>query len=98
MKNGDLVTLCLPHWDKKNGYFICRVRKYLNHRQIEQTQYLAIKRVSKAKHEFTHDIVTDSTYVFEPVDVKEVEEYKCDDSMIECGGCDLCFYGENLRW
>jgi len=73
--NGDLVTLCFKHQDKSKGYYICKVRKYLNHRDAEMIQYLAIKRVVKAMHEFSQDIITDSTYIFEPVDVKDVELY-----------------------
>lgn len=97
MKNGDLVTVCLPHWDKKDAYFICKVREYLDHREIKKFQFLALKRVNKAKHKWDKDIVNDSTWIFEPVDVKNIEPYKCDDSGIQCGKCDLCYFGEDLR-
>lgn len=97
MKNGDLVTACLPHWDKKDAYFICKVREYLNHREVKKFQYLAIKRVCCAKNEFSKDIIMDSTWVFEPCDVVNIEPYNCDNSGIECGACDLCYYGEDLR-
>jgi hypothetical protein len=97
MKNGDLVTLTLPHWDKKYNYFICRVREYLDHRERKKFQYLGLKRVGKRKNEYAKDIYNDTTWVFEPVDVKDVEPYKCDDSGIQCGKCDLCYFGEDFR-
>jgi len=90
LKNGDLVTLCLPHWDKKEAYFICKVREYLNHSEIKKIQFLAIKRVVKAKNIWGKDIINDSTWSFDPVDVKDIDIYKCDYSGIECGDCDLC--------
>ena len=80
MKNGDLVTLCLPHWDKQDAYFICKVREYLDHREIKRFQYLALKRVVKAKNKWDKDIVMDSNLVLEPVDVENIEPYKCYDS------------------
>lgn len=97
MKGGDLITCTLPHWDKKDAYFICKVREYLNHREVKRFQFIALKRVCKAKHELSKDIIMDSTWVFEPVDVRNVEPYKCDNSGIECGTCDLCYFGEDLR-
>lgn len=98
MENGDLVTLTLPHWDKNNAYFICRVREYVDHRGVKRFQYLGKKRVSKRKNEFGKDIYTDTTLIFEPVDIKDIEPYTCDDSGIQCDKCELCYYGEDLMY
>ena len=97
MKSGDLVTLTYPHWDKKNAYFICMVRDYLDHRGVKRIEYLAKKRVCKAKNIYSKDIYTDTNLVLHPVDVTNVEFYKCDDSGLQCDRCEICYYGEEFR-
>ena len=79
MKSGDLVTLTYPHWDKKDAYFICSVREYLDHRNVKRVEYLAKKRVCKAKNIYSEDIYTDVNLTLYPVDVANIELYKCED-------------------
>jgi len=97
MKSGDLVTLTYPHWDKKNAYFICRVREYVDHRERIRIEYVALKRVAKAKNIYSKDIFTETNLIFNQVDVANIELYKCDDSGIQCNKCELCYYGEDFR-